>query len=69
MVGATTTLMADIVKIGRHGDVIIPRKVRAALGIEEGDELLLSIENESIVLTRKARRFGAYLEALEKRNR
>ena len=35
--------MADILKIGRHGDVIIPRRVRAALDLKEGDELLLSV--------------------------
>ena len=41
--------MADILKIGRHGDVIIPRRVRAALDLKEGDELLLSVEKDTIV--------------------
>jgi len=59
--------MADILKIGRKGDVIIPRRVRAALGLKEGDELLLSVENDTIVLNRKAKRFSEYLETLGKK--
>jgi AbrB family looped-hinge helix DNA binding protein len=61
--------MADILKIGRHGDVVIPRRVRAALDLKEGDELLLSVENDTIVLSRKAKRFSAYLESLGKKPR
>jgi bifunctional DNA-binding transcriptional regulator/antitoxin component of YhaV-PrlF toxin-antitoxin module len=38
--------------------------VRAAWGLKEGDELLLSLEEEAIVLKRKARRFAEYLDAL-----
>jgi len=59
--------MADILKIGRHGDVIIPRRVRAALDLKEGDELLLSVEKDTIVLSRKATHFSAYLETLGKK--
>ena len=56
--------MADILKIGRHGQVVLPRRVRAALALQEGDELLLTVEDEAIVLKRKARRFAEYLETL-----
>jgi AbrB family looped-hinge helix DNA binding protein len=59
--------MADILKIGRHGDVVIPRRVRAALDLKEGDELLLSVDNHTIVLSRKAKRFSEYLENLGKK--
>jgi AbrB family looped-hinge helix DNA binding protein len=59
--------MADILKIGRRGDVVIPRKVRASLDLKEGDELLLSVENETVVLSRKAKRFSEYLETLGKK--
>lgn len=61
--------MADILKIGRRGDIVLPRRVRAALDLKEGDELLLSVDNDTIVLSRKAKRFSEYLETLEKRNR
>lgn len=56
--------MADLLKIGRRGEVVLPRSVRAALDLHEGDELVLSLEEDSIVLKRKARRFAEYLETL-----
>ena len=58
--------MADIVKLGRRGEFILPPHVRAALGLREGDELLVSLDDEVIVLKRKARRFGQYLETLRR---
>ena len=58
--------MADILKIGRSGRVILPRRVRALLGLQEGDELVLTVDDESIVLKRKARRFAEYLDTLDR---
>jgi AbrB family looped-hinge helix DNA binding protein len=56
--------MADILKVGRKGEVVLPRRVRAALGLREGDQLVVSVDDEAIVLKRKARRFAQYLETL-----
>lgn len=56
--------MADILKVGRKGEVVLPQRARAALGLREGDEVIVSVDDESIVLKRKARRFGEYLESL-----
>jgi len=56
--------MTDIVKVGRRGELMLPSRVRAALGLQAGDELLVSIDEETIVLKRKARRFAQYLDAL-----
>ncbi len=56
--------MPDILRIGRKGEVVLPRRVRAAWGLKEGDELLLSLEEEVIVLKRKAHRFAEYLDGL-----
>jgi len=56
--------MADILKIGRKGEVVLPRRVRAALGLREGDELVVSVDDEAILLKRKARRFAEYLDTL-----
>ena len=56
--------MADILKIGRKGELVLPRHARATLGLREGDELVLTIEEDSLVLKRKARRFAEYLENL-----
>ena len=48
--------MTDIVKVGPRGELMLPSRVRAALGLQAGDELLVSIDEETIVLKRKARR-------------
>ena len=56
--------MADIVKVGRKGELVLPRHARTALSLREGDELVLTIEDDSILLKRKARRFAEYLETL-----
>jgi len=56
--------MADILKVGRKGELVLPRQARTALGLREGDELVLTIEDDAILLKRKARRFAEYLETL-----
>ena len=56
--------MADILKVGRKGELMLPRHARATLGLREGDELVLTIEDDALVLKRKARRFTEYLENL-----
>jgi AbrB family looped-hinge helix DNA binding protein len=56
--------MADVLKIGRKGEVLLPRPVRAALGLQDGDELVVSIDDDAIVMKRKARRFAEYLDAI-----
>ncbi|MBI3785147.1 MAG: AbrB/MazE/SpoVT family DNA-binding domain-containing protein [Deltaproteobacteria bacterium] len=56
--------MADVVKVGNKGELFLPKHVRTALGLKEGDQLVLEVEEEAIVLRRKARRFAAYLDNL-----
>ena len=56
--------MTDIVKLGRKGELTLPGRVRAVLNLNEGDELVVEVEGGAVVLRRKARRFGAYLERL-----
>jgi AbrB family looped-hinge helix DNA binding protein len=58
--------MAVTVVLGSKGEIILPRKIRSDLGIEAGDELELSVENDRIVLRKKAGRFAAYLERLSR---
>lgn len=38
------------VKLGRKGQVVIPKEVREALGLKEGDVLLVGVEGERVVL-------------------
>jgi AbrB family looped-hinge helix DNA binding protein len=47
--------MKDVsVKLGEGGRVVIPAEFRKALGIDVGDELILHMENGTIILlTRK----------------
>ena len=61
--------MADIVKVGRHGEVFLPQKLRAELGMREGDELVVSCKDDTLVLRRRARRFVEYLDRLARAGR
>jgi len=61
-----TARMADILRVGRKGEVILPRRVRAALGLQDGDQLVVSVDDDAIVLKRKARRFAEYLDTLNR---
>jgi AbrB family looped-hinge helix DNA binding protein len=59
-----TRPLTEVLRVGRRGELTLPRKVRAAFRLEEGDELVLTVEDEQLVLRRKARRFGEYLDGL-----
>jgi AbrB family looped-hinge helix DNA binding protein len=56
--------MADILKLGPKGELTLPRSARAALGLRAGDELVATVEKDTILLKRKARRFAEYLDTL-----
>ena len=60
--------MTDILRVGRKGELVLPRKARSALGLREGDELVLTIENDALLLKRKARRFAEYLDTLGRKS-
>jgi hypothetical protein len=47
--------------------IVIPT-VCAHTRFKEGDELLVAVENDNIVLSRKATHFSAYLETLGKKS-
>ena len=56
-------------KVGKNGYVIIPKSIREAAGVEEGDELIVTL-NDGITLT-PAKRFNreAFEKAAEKHRR
>jgi AbrB family looped-hinge helix DNA binding protein len=56
--------MSEVIKLGRKGELTLPRRARAALGLREGDQLVLTVDEDAIVLKRKARRFAEYLDTL-----
>ena len=55
----------DVVQVGNRGELALSRRIRAALGVQAGDELLLSVEDGRLVAERRAaRRLATYLDAL-----
>uniref|UniRef100_A0A7C3WJU7 AbrB/MazE/SpoVT family DNA-binding domain-containing protein n=1 Tax=Thermofilum pendens TaxID=2269 RepID=A0A7C3WJU7_THEPE len=44
---------SDIVIVRRRGVIVIPKPIREALGIEEGDVLRVSVEEGGIVLRKE----------------
>ncbi len=43
---------AKLVKLSRRGQLVIPKEMRDALGMKEGDELLVVLDGGRMVLTR-----------------
>jgi AbrB family looped-hinge helix DNA binding protein len=44
--------IARSVRLSKKGQFVIPREMRDALGVKEGDELLVVLEEHRVVLTR-----------------
>jgi AbrB family looped-hinge helix DNA binding protein len=40
------------VRISKKGQFVIPKEMREALGVKEGEELLVSFESGKVILTR-----------------
>jgi AbrB family looped-hinge helix DNA binding protein len=59
-----TKPLIDVVQIGKRGEVVLPRRVRQGLNLQEGDELVVTVEERRLVLERRARSLGTYLDAL-----
>ncbi len=56
--------LVEVVKVGRRGEIILPRRLRSTLGLQEGDELVLSVQDRRMVLERRVRHFGTYLDVI-----
>jgi AbrB family looped-hinge helix DNA binding protein len=41
---------AKTVKLGRKGQLVLPKEIRDSLGLAEGDRLLVSLEGERVIL-------------------
>lgn len=44
--------MTRSVRLSKKGQLVIPKEMREALGVKEGDELLVTLEGRRVVLTR-----------------
>lgn len=40
------------VRLSKKGQLVLPKAIRDALGVREGDELLVRLEGRAVVLTR-----------------
>ncbi|CAD6493069.1 MAG: Antidote-toxin recognition MazE, bacterial antitoxin [Candidatus Argoarchaeum ethanivorans] len=48
------------------GQVVIPKTIRDLLAINVGDELVIDVENEKIILSKKQNVFDVFLEICER---
>ena len=60
-----STPIVEVLKVGKGGELVLPKRLRNRLGWRAGDELVVSVEEDKrIVLERRARGFAAYLDVL-----
>lgn len=56
--------LIDRVKLGKRGELVLPRRVRSALGLREGDDLLVTVDDRRLIVERRGRALGTYLDAM-----
>lgn len=49
-------------KVLAKGQVVIPKTIRDLLGINEGDDVVIDVEREKIILSKKQDVFDVFLE-------
>jgi AbrB family looped-hinge helix DNA binding protein len=40
----------NVVRVGRRGQIVLPKAVREALGVNEGDQLWVEVEGNRVIL-------------------
>lgn len=45
------------------GQIVIPKTIRDLLGINVGDEMVIDVENENIILSKKQNAVNVFIEA------
>ncbi|MBM4135734.1 MAG: AbrB/MazE/SpoVT family DNA-binding domain-containing protein [Nitrospira sp.] len=53
-------------KVSKKSQIVIPKKVREAVGISEGDELIVDVEGDSVILKVKPKSYAKKLRGLHK---
>ena len=56
--------LIEVIEVGKRGEIVLPRRLRQQLNLQQGDQLVLSVAERRIVLERRARNLGAYLDVL-----
>jgi len=58
--------MPITIKLGKKSQVVIPKEVRNAVGITEGDELIIDVVEDKIVIKQKPKSYSKKLKGLHK---
>jgi AbrB family looped-hinge helix DNA binding protein len=56
--------LIDVVQVGKGGEIVLPRRVRQSLNLQEGDQLVVLVEERRLILERRPRSLATYLDAL-----
>ncbi len=59
--------MPVITKLGKKSQIVIPKKIREALHIGEGSELIIDVMAETIILKQKPANYTKELRGLHKK--
>lgn len=54
-------------KVLAKGQVVIPKTIRDLLGINEGDDVVIDVEREKIILSKKGDVFDVFLEVSKRK--
>ncbi len=58
--------MSLVVRVGKKSQIVIPKKFREAIGISEGDEIIMDLEDDSIVIKPKPESYTKKLKGLHR---
>lgn len=53
-------------KVGKKSQIVIPKEIRTAVGISEGDELIIEAVEDKVVLRQKPKSYARKLKGLHK---
>jgi len=53
-------------KLGKKSQIVIPKEIRTAVGLSEGDEIIMDVLDDKIILQRKPESYTRKLKGLHK---
>jgi AbrB family looped-hinge helix DNA binding protein len=53
-------------KVSKKSQIVIPKEIREAVGISEGDELIADVEGDKVILKLKPKSYTKKLKGLHK---
>ena len=58
--------MSIITKVSKKSQIVIPKEIRKLIHLSEGDELMINVEGEKIILKVKPKSYTKRLKGLHK---